>query len=54
MIQHPLSMFDLTGRQAAERERTFLLRQPVEQRKHPLAAAFFEANHHETDINRQV
>src|SRR5205085_6162349 len=39
MTKHPVTMLDLPGAQAAQRERTFLLRQPIEQWKEPFATA---------------
>ena len=44
-------MLDLPGAQAAQRERTFLLRQPIEQWKEPFATALVEANDHERHNN---
>jgi hypothetical protein len=44
-------VLDLAMRQLTRRQRRFLVRQPVEQRKDALAATFFEANHHASHIN---
>ena len=50
MTKHPVTMLDLPGAQAAQRERTFLL-QPIEQWKEPFATALVEANDHERHNN---